>query len=203
MIYSNVEGSRIHLTSMPIAKQSRTEVVEESLRRGRPAGAVLLLVDAGRQRLAVWDADRWAETYAVSTGRAGLGERSGSRRTPRGFHEIRERIGGGAAAGQVFAGRIPTRRVLAPAQWNQPGGEDLILSRILWLSGLESGRNLGGEVDTHRRMIYLHGTNQEHRLGTPASAGCIRMANEAIIELFARIGERTAWCWIGEECRDG
>jgi lipoprotein-anchoring transpeptidase ErfK/SrfK len=183
---------------MQISSQSLHVLVEDSLRRGRPETAPLVIVDASRQRMDLWDTDRVVERHVVSTARAGLGERNGSGQTPRGYHEILERIGRGASPGQVFVAREPTSQVVAEDQWRISGGPDLVLSRILWLSGLEPGRNQGGDVDTHDRLIYLHGTNQEHLLGAPASAGCVRMANRAVIRLFDCLDDRMAWCWIGE-----
>ena len=106
-------------------------------------------------------------------------------------------IGGGAPAGQVFQSRRRLRRVLAPAHWQMPEGEDLILSRILRLAGLEPGLNQGAGIDSYDRYIYIHGTNHEQHLGTPASHGCIRMANRDIIKLCAFSHGRKTWCWIG------
>ena len=103
--------------------------------------------------------------------------------TPRGLHEIAEKIGAGTPPGIVFKGRVSTGRhfrEFPPAEQ----ARNLITTRILWLRGLEPGVNAGGNVDSHRRYIYLHGTNHEERLGTPFSGGCIEMNNLEIIGLF-------------------
>lgn len=124
------------------------------------------------------------ETYPASTSRYGAGELRGSHRTPRGRHLVRAKIGAGAPAGAVFRGRRPTGEVYSAALAAAQPGRDWILTRILWLSGTEVGRNRLGEVDTMRRYIYIHGTPDTEVLGVPGSIGCIRMANRDIVELF-------------------
>lgn len=88
-------------------------------------------------------------------------------------------------------------QVLPPAKWRDGGDADLILSRILWLDGLEPGVNKGGTVDSRARYIYLHGTNHEQLLGTPASHGCIRMANRDIAAFFRMVRSRPVFVAIG------
>ena len=144
-----------------------------------------LRVDLGRQCLELFGADgACIRRYAVSTGERGAGERSGSLCTPRGRHRIRARIGAGAPAGAVFRGRRPTGEVWTAEFAAAHPGRDWILSRILWLCGEEPGRNRGGEVDTMRRYIYLHGTGDDQPRGVARSHGCVRMRNHDIIELF-------------------
>jgi lipoprotein-anchoring transpeptidase ErfK/SrfK len=144
-------------------------------------------VDLARQRLTLFVTGSAVRTYAVSTAAAGPGEREGSGCTPRGRHVVRARIGAGLPAGAVLAGRRPTGEVWSPALAATHPDRDWILSRILWLSGLEPGRNRLGEVDTMRRYIYIHGTPEEASLGTPGSHGCIRMSNADVIDLFDRV----------------
>ncbi|GAB4166595.1 MAG: L,D-transpeptidase [Rhodocyclaceae bacterium] len=122
--------------------------------------------------------------YAVSTAGAGVGERRGSLRTPRGRHVIRARIGAGQPPNAVFAGRRPTGEIYGEALARAHPGRDWILTRILWLSGTERGRNRLGEVDTMRRYIYIHGAPDDVGMGKPGSHGCIRMRNADVIELF-------------------
>jgi len=145
------------------------------------AGQALWLERAGLE-LARWP---------VSTAANGPGERLGSGCTPRGWHQIRACIGAGAPPGTVFVGRRPSGEIYSPALARRHPGRDWILTRILWLSGLERGRNRLGEVDTMRRYIYIHGCPDEVRLGRPGSGGCIRMRNAAVIELFERVGPGT------------
>lgn len=139
------------------------------------------------QTLELLDGDAVRATYRVSTALRGAGEREGSEQTPRGLHEIRAKIGAGAPAGAVFVGRRATGEICTPAKLAAEPGRDWILSRILWLRGLEPGRNRGGGVDSMRRFVYIHGTPDEASLGEPASHGCIRMRNADVIELFDRV----------------
>lgn len=142
-------------------------------------------IDIARQRLELFAADgACIRRYAVSTAARGAGERQGSQCTPRGRHRIRARIGAGAQVGTVFRGRRPTGEVWTPALAAAHPGRDWILSRILWLCGEEPGRNRGGEVDTMRRYIYIHGTGDDQPMGVPRSHGCVRMRNRDVVELF-------------------
>jgi hypothetical protein len=141
-------------------------------------------VDLGTQRLELWSGARLLRSWAVSTSARGAGEREGSQQTPRGLHEIRAKIGAGAPEGAVFEGRRPTGEICTAERARAEPHRDWILSRILWLRGLERGRNRRGAVDTMRRYIYIHGTPDEAALGTPASHGCVRMRNADVIELF-------------------
>jgi len=122
--------------------------------------------------------------YAVSTGKNGIGEMNGSGKTPRGLHIIRAKIGAGQPINTVFIGRRPTGELFAPELKLQYPHRDWILTRIMWLSGLERGKNRLSNVDTMRRYIYIHGTPDDVELGKPGSKGCIRMHNKDIIELF-------------------
>jgi L,D-transpeptidase YbiS len=162
-------------------------------------GKIILVVDVGRQRLTMMLRSRVLKSYRVSTSRHGLGERSGSGRTPRGWHRVVRWIGEGAPAGMVFLSRRATGRVIAVGGSGSGGGADLIVSRILRLRGLEPGRNAGPGVDSYARYIYIHGTNQEHLLGRPASHGCIRMASRDVMDLFRRTRGHSTYCWIGQD----
>jgi len=117
------------------------------------------------------------KTYPISTSKFGLGTEPDSFRTPTGKFQIAEKIGRDLPAFAELKGRLPTGEVAAPG-----GEEDKILTRILWLDGMEPDN-----ANTHDRYIYIHGTNQESLLGTPASHGCVRMSNEDIRELFERV----------------
>lgn len=129
--------------------------------------------------------------YSVSTARNGAGEQSGSYCTPRGRHIVRAKVGAGAAANTVFVRRRPTGEVWTPQLAAEFPGRDWILTRILWLSGKEPGRNRLGEVDTMRRFIYLHGSPDTVAMGAPGSIGCVRMKNSDIIELFDLVPVRS------------
>jgi L,D-transpeptidase YbiS len=136
------------------------------------------------QTLALEREGRTLETYSVSTSKHGAGEVRGSHQTPRGRHVVRAKIGLDAPLNAVFRGRRPTGEVYSPLLAAANPGRDWILTRILWLSGTEIGRNRLGLVDTMRRYIYIHGTPDSEPMGVPGSIGCIRMSNRDIVELF-------------------
>lgn len=140
-----------------------------------------LRVDVARQALEVVHDGAVRATYPVSTSRFGLGTEPGSLRTPLGAFEICAKIGDGAPLGAVFKSRQPTGEIAPPG-----GDEDLILTRILWLAGKDPDN-----ANTRERYIYIHGTNQEDLIGSPASHGCVRMRNADIAELFREIPEGT------------
>jgi len=152
-------------------------------RRGAPLvlPARLLVVDVERQR-AVWLEDHVAKAaWPVSTASAGVGGTEGSCRTPPGWHRVHRQIGEAAEVGTVFVARESTGKI-----WRgQPADDDLILTRILTLDGIEEGVNRGPGCDSLERYIYLHGTNHERLLGRPASHGCVRLSNADITDLFA------------------
>lgn len=127
------------------------------------------------------------ESWPVSTALRGAGEQEGSEATPRGRHLICEKIGAGAPAGAVFVGRQATGECCTPERFREEPERDWILTRILWLDGLDEGQNRGGDVDSRRRFIYIHGTPDDDRIGTPASHGCVRMRNDDVIALFERV----------------
>jgi len=122
--------------------------------------------------------------FVVSTSKLGAGEQIDSNQTPRGRHVIRAKIGAGQPRGAVFVGRRPTGEIYSEALACAQPGRDWILTRILWLSGTEVGKNRLGSVDTMRRYIYIHGSPDSATLGRPGSMGCVRMSNDAVMELF-------------------
>lgn len=130
------------------------------------------------------DDGRLLRRYVVSTAKNGAGEQHGSFMTPRGRHLVRAKVGAGATPNTVFVRRRPTGETWSPDLAAAHPGRDWILTRILWLSGREPGRNRLGEVDTMRRYIYIHGSPENVAMGTPGSIGCVRMRNADIMELF-------------------
>lgn len=151
----------------------------------------LLLVRISTQTMQFFRAGELVRSYVISTSKRPPSNLKGSRGTPRGLHEIAERIGAGQPPGMVFKARVPTGRHFHELPDSVDDG-NLITSRILWLRGLESGVNLGGDVDTYDRYVYIHGTNRENCLGTPLSAGCVLMRNLEIVELYeeVRVGDQ-------------
>jgi len=148
-----------------------------------------LYISAGQQRLWVIEKGEVVGSYACSTAALGLGQVEGSRQTPVGWHVIAEKIGAGLPVGAVFKERQFTGEVWTPGP---DDGHDRILTRILRLCGTEPYLNAGPGIDSYERFIYIHGTSGEDRLGSPASAGCIRMSNRDVIELFDRVATGTA-----------
>ncbi len=120
----------------------------------------------------------------ASTAKNGAGEQFGSECTPRGWHQIRARIGDGCEGSTVFVGRRPTGEIYTSQLNQQQPGRDWILTRILWLSGLEPGRNRLGSVDTMRRYIYIHGVPDEADMNIPGSHGCVRLRDDDLMRLF-------------------
>jgi len=141
-------------------------------------------IDIPGQELRVLEGTRVVKKYSVSTAKKGVGEKNGSLCTPRGRHVVRAKIGAGQPAGTVFVRRRPTGEVWTPELDAKYPGRDWILTRILWLSGREPGKNRLGDVDTMRRYIYIHGSPDRAEMGKPGSIGCVRMHNKDIVELF-------------------
>lgn len=177
------------LTPGPEALARAQVLVRNALGRpGAPSPDVpprLILVDVDRQRLSLLENGSEVAAWPVSTAAAGVGGEDGSYRTPPGWHRIHARIGAGAPPGAVFSSRVPTGEV-----WNgEERADDLILTRILTLDGLEEGVNRGPGHDSLSRYIYVHGTNHEGLLGRPVSHGCVRVGNADMIDLFERVSE--------------
>ena len=154
-----------------------------------PGSEISLHVSVRAQTLEVRRGPHHVERcYPVSTSRFGLGSEPGSLRTPLGRFRVHEKIGGGAPLGTVFKSRVAL-----PENGLRSTAEDLILTRILWLEGLEPHNE-----NTLGRYIYLHGTNHEKLLGQPASHGCVRMRNADIVELYD-LTEVGTGLWIVED----
>ena len=145
-------------------------------------------ISVARQTLQLLHDDgQLIKAYTISSAAKGVGEQMGSYQTPRGQHRIRARIGDGLPLGAVLRGRRPTGEVCTPQLMQAQPDRDWILTRILWLCGEESGKNRGGQVDTMRRYVYIHGTPDSVMLGVPGSHGCIRMRNTDMVDLFDRV----------------
>jgi UDP-N-acetylmuramate--alanine ligase len=183
------QSAAMLLTPDPEARARAVTLARSALGRpGAPSSDLpprLIVVDVARQRLSLLEDRGEVAAYPVSTAAAGIGGEDGSYRTPPGWHLIRARIGAGAPSGAVFSSRVPTGEV-----WNgEPRADDLILTRILTLDGLEEGVNRGPGHDSLSRYIYIHGTNHEELLGRAASHGCVRVGNADMIDLFERVSE--------------
>lgn len=147
-----------------------------------------LTVNIASQEMVLHEKNGKCRTYSISTASKGTGQQEGSWQTPLGLHVIRAKIGGGLPVNSVFVSRRFTGEVYSPELREQyPGRRDWILTRILWLSGLEPGYNRLGNVDTMRRYIYIHGSPDTAVMGEPGSRGCIRMHGNDILDLYDRI----------------
>ena len=147
----------------------------------KKSGQAKIQISARTQELILKRGRKTLATYPISTSRFGLGSKEGSMKTPTGRFRIAEKIGDGMPLETVFKSRRPikvTKKLLRE--------EDLIMTRILWLDGLDA-RN----ANAHERFIYIHGTNHEENIGEPASHGCIRMRNADLVELFELVKRGT------------
>lgn len=141
-------------------------------------------IDIRQQALTLWQGREAGFSCQVSTGKAGTGQQQGSGQTPLGWHYVRAAIGADAPMDAVFRGRRWTGEVYTPALGEQSPDRDWILTRILWLCGLERGFNRGANVDAQRRFIYLHGTPSSEPMGQPLSHGCIRLKRDDLLHVF-------------------
>lgn len=155
-----------------------------------------VLVDIAKQTLVL---PKLKQKFKISTALNGAGEQENSGKTPRGWHTIEQKIGKNAPQNTVFVGRQPTGEIYSSVYADQYPERDWILTRILWLKGLELGKNLGEGVDTYQRYIYIHGTPDINPMGIPLSHGCIRMHNTDLIHLFNTI-EEGSLVYIAEDC---
>ncbi len=149
----------------------------------------MLRIDLSQQLLTLLEGGRELLEYPVSSALNGAGELTGSGCTPRGNHRIRIKIGSQCPVNTVFIGRRPTGEIYTPKLAEAYPERDWILTRILWLTGLEPGFNRGGAVDSLRRFIYIHGCPDTEPMGMPCSHGCIRMRNRDLLELFERVSQ--------------
>lgn len=150
-----------------------------------------IVINIQQQSLKLFSGESLIKEYPVSTAKNGSGERMDSECTPRGTHIISEKIGNEALKNTVFVSRQSTGELYTPKLRKEHPDRDWILTRILWLGGTEPGYNQGGDVDSHERYIYIHGSPDDVEMGKPGSRGCVRMRNEDVIELFDQVEEGT------------
>ncbi|HEX4120189.1 MAG TPA: L,D-transpeptidase [Verrucomicrobiae bacterium] len=164
-------------------------------RQGVVPTRYFLAVNISRQDTALFfrrgGAYAFSKTFRCSTSKYGIGETAGSNKTPRGLHRVAEKIGGGWPVGVAFK----SRQAVGFTWQGQPLAP--IAHRILWLEGLEPGLNRGGNVDSHSRYIYIHGTGNETTLGRPDSHGCIHLSNGDLLPLYDKLPEGTL-VWISD-----
>ena len=148
-------------------------------------------INLAEQMLVLLDGEKLLATFRVSTAANGPGEEMDSECTPQGRHVVDQKIGAGCVANTVFVGRRPTGEIYDEDLRRCNPERDWILTRIMWLQGLDTGRNRGGMVDSKGRYIYIHGSPDSSDMGVPGSRGCIRMRNDDIVRLFELVEEGT------------
>jgi len=141
-------------------------------------------IDISQQRLYLKQNDDLIKSYPISSSKYGEGSTENSNMTPLGLHVIKEKIGTDVPINTLFISRINTKRTVNIENSRNKTKDDHITSRILWLDGLEEGKNKGQGVDSYSRYIYIHGTHEEGLIGEKASHGCIRMLNNDVIDLY-------------------
>jgi hypothetical protein len=147
----------------------------------------VLVVRIGASTLQLFRKSVLVKSYVISTSKRPPSNVVNSLGTPQGLHQIAERIGAGQPTGMVFKSRVPTGRHFSEVLAKSASTGNLVTSRILWLKGLEPGVNAGGDVDTYKRYVYIHGTHREDEIGKPMSAGCVLMRNDDVIELHDQV----------------
>lgn len=206
LIFVQVEAKTIKLPLPPDVKSTNQQsksnqtpshelaIVARELTRRYPSphDSHIIIVNIRQQRLYILNDDVLKKSYPVSTSQWGIGNREGSNQTPIGVFRITQKFGGGAPAGTIFKARHDTGKVAKIITNPRNRSErDLVTSRVMWLTGLQPGLNKGGDVDTHSRYIYIHGTPEEGRIGMPSSHGCVRMKNADVIALFKQVPVET------------
>jgi hypothetical protein len=166
---------------------------------GQPLTPYVVVVAIDDQTLTLFKNKRLISSYKISTSKYGPGQLVNTLKTPVGLHRVAQKIGAENPLGTIYYSRISSGRKCKPNDENYEQ-EDLVLTRILWLEGLERGFNLGKNkrgqcIDSFERYIYIHGTNHEEKLGRPYSHGCVRMSSKDIADLYEKIPEGTL-VWI-------
>ena len=155
----------------------------------------LIYVDINSQTLSYIVKGTVSKKYNISSSYYGTGSEANSLKTPLGKHEIYKKIGNELPINAILKGRVWNGAIADIIEGPIDTDYDHVTSRILWLDGLEEGKNKGNGVDSRNRYIYIHGTAEEGLIGRPASDGCIRMYNNEVIELFELVSEKTQ-VWI-------
>lgn len=179
-----LEEPDVKLPSDLALTQAQRAVLEARGWTARAGENTAVWVSISEQMLRIIRNGRIVWLARCATAANGIGSEMNSLKTPLGWHAVIEKSGAGAPWGQVFRSRKPVNQIWNPGDSTK---EDLVLTRILALDGLEPGLNKGGQVDSNARNIYIHGTNAEEKIGTPSSHGCVRLANDDVIAAFDRI----------------
>ncbi len=157
----------------------------------------IALVDVDKQRMSIYQGNQKLGEFPVSTATKGVGSKAGSDKTPLGAHRISQKFGDNAPRGTIFKARQDTGTIADIITEPKDVPTDYVTTRVLWLDGLELGKNKGSNVDSQNRFIYIHGTPEEGLIGKPASHGCIRMKNDDVIKVYQLLDTDTL-VYIGE-----
>lgn len=163
----------------------------------RYAQGKIVLVDVDKQRMSIYQGQEKLGEFPVSTASKGVGSAAGSDKTPLGAHRISQKFGDDARKGTIFKARQDTGTLADIITEPKDVPADYVTTRILWLDGLEPGKNKGGSVDSQDRFIYIHGTPEEGLIGKPASHGCVRMKNDDVIRVYQLLDSDTL-VYIGQ-----
>ena len=147
----------------------------------------MIFVSIKNQKLYHIKNNKIINNFSISSSKYGTGNKNGSNKTPLGLHKIKEKHGKDVPINGKMVGRIFYNQIAAIYKDATESKTDDITSRILWLEGIEKGKNKGEGIDSYNRYIYIHGTSEEGKLGAPASHGCIRMKNKDVIDLYNKV----------------
>ena len=155
--------------------------------KNRNLPSSFICIEIKNQKLYLVNKKKIADIYSISSSEKGVGNTAGSHKTPTGIHRIKSKIGDNVPINSRFIGRKLTGEIVDIISDTSKGDLDIISTRIMWLSGEEYGINKGNGIDSYERYIYIHGTNEEGRIGTPSSHGCVRMKNKDVIDLYRKV----------------
>ena len=155
--------------------------------KNRNLPSSFIYIKIKNQKLYLIEEKKITDIYSISSSEKGVGNKAGSNKTPIGIHRIKSKIGDNVPINSRFIGRKLTGEIVDVISDTSKGDLDIISTRIMWLSGEEYGVNKGNGIDSYERYIYIHGTNEEGRIGIPSSHGCVRMKNKDVIDLYRKV----------------
>lgn len=190
-IFRNISAIHVQHNADILQQQIKkhTRLLTENF--GAKITDTVVLADIASQQMYLVSNNKILKTYIVSTAKAGSGSQKNSNKTPLGVHRIKNKIGHNAPLGTIFFARVASQQIAQIYTDTTDTPKDYVTTRIMWLDGLEKGKNKGGNVDSYERYIYIHGTHEEGLIGKPMSMGCIRMKNADVIEFFDMVKEGT------------
>ena len=170
-----------------LTSSAQTNIIVEANNYIANSFTELIFISIKNQRMYHIKHNKIIDTFIISSSLKGTGNKAGSNKTPLGLHKVKEKHGKGVPINGIMIERVFYGKLATIHHDTTKSNSDEITSRLLWLEGLEEGKNKGEGIDSYNRYIYIHGTSEEGRLGTPASHGCIRMGNKDIIDLYKKV----------------